>query len=76
MSGHVKIEEIRGKDTRQLRLDLQELRKEQFDMRFRGAAEEVAKTSRFRQIRRTVARIMTVMGERERADQAKAGGKP
>jgi len=31
----------------------------------------VAKTARFRQIRRTVARILTVLGERERA----AGGK-
>lgn len=74
MSGELKVEEIRGRDTRQLRLDLQELRKEQFEMRFRGAAEEVAKTARYRQIRRCVARIMTVIGERDRAAAATAGG--
>ncbi|MEY3160048.1 MAG: Ribosomal protein [Planctomycetota bacterium] len=63
--------EIRGVDTRELRAQLSDLRKEQFQMRFRGAAEEVAKTARFRQIRRKVARILTVLSERERA----AGGK-
>lgn len=61
------IEEIRGRDTRELRLELQEHRKELFQLHFHGAAEAVAKSARFRQIRRTVARILTVLGERERA---------
>lgn len=62
----IKISEIKGKDSRELKLDLQSLRKEQFGLRFRGAAEEVANKARFRQIRRTIARIMTILGERDR----------
>ena len=61
----MKMAELRGKDSRELVLDMQALRKEQFDMRFRAAAEEVAKTARFTEIRRTVARIKTVLRERE-----------
>ena len=61
----MELAEMRGKDSRELALDLQALRKEQFTMRFRGASEEVAKTARFREIRRTVARIMTVLRQRE-----------
>jgi len=57
--------EMRGKDSRELKLDLQALRKERFGLRFRAASEEVAKTARFREIRRTIARIHTVLRERE-----------
>lgn len=60
------IAELRGSDTRELRIRLEDLRKEVFGLRFRGAAEEVAKTARFRQVRREVARIMTVLSERNR----------
>ena len=68
----MKVAEIRGKDSRELALDLQALNKELFGMRFRAASEEVAKTARFREIRRVVARIKTVLRERDIAD-AKAG---
>jgi len=61
------IAEIRGMDTRELRARLHDLRKEKFNLGFRGSAEEVAKTARHRQIRRTVARIMTVLAQRELA---------
>jgi large subunit ribosomal protein L29 len=59
------VAEIRGRDSRQLQLDMQAMRKEVFGMRFRGASEEVAKTARFREVRRTIARIQTVLRERE-----------
>ena len=68
----MKVSEMRGKDSRELQLDLNSLRKEVFNMRFRAASEEVAKTARFRDIRRTVARIKTVLREREIADAKKA----
>jgi large subunit ribosomal protein L29 len=58
------ITEIRGMDTHDLRGKLAELRKEQFDMRFHGAAEQVARTSRHKEIRRTIARIQLVLAER------------
>jgi large subunit ribosomal protein L29 len=61
----MKLGEVRGKDSRELRLDIQELLKEKFQLRFKAANEEVANTSRFRQIRREVAQINTVLRERE-----------
>jgi len=67
------ITEVRGMDTRELRGKLAELRKEQFDLRFRGASEQIAKPSRFRELRRTIARITLVLAERQKAEQA--GGK-
>jgi len=68
------ITEVRGMDTRELRGKLAELRKEQFELRFRGAAES-GKTARCKQVRRTIARIQFVLGERERSEQQAAGGK-
>ena len=69
------IEEIRGQDSAELRSKLQDLRKEQFQLRFRGAADR-ASTSRSRQVRRTIARILTVLGDRDRnAGTVNAGGK-
>ncbi|MFK7741949.1 MAG: 50S ribosomal protein L29 [Planctomycetota bacterium] len=62
------IEEIRGTDTSDLKAKLADLRKEQFELRFQGAGEG-ASTNRQRVLRRTVARIMTVIGDRERQEQ-------
>lgn len=61
----MKLQEIRGKDSRELLLDKQALHKELFELRFRGASEEIGNTARFSQIRRTIARIETVLRERE-----------
>jgi ribosomal protein L29 len=63
------ITEIRGQDTAELKAKLGDLRKEKFGLRFRGSAEEVAKTTRHKEVRRTIARILMVLDER-----AKAGG--
>jgi large subunit ribosomal protein L29 len=71
----MKINEIRGKDTRELLLDRNDLRKEQFKLRFKATAEEVSNTARFKQIRRTIAKINTVLGERERAERAAAAAR-
>ncbi|HLU38326.1 MAG TPA: 50S ribosomal protein L29 [Planctomycetota bacterium] len=64
------ISEIRGKDSRELQLDLQALQKELFELRFKSATEQITQTARFRQIRRQRARILTVLGERARAAAA------
>lgn len=58
------IKEVRGIDTHDLEVQLGELRKEQFQLRFRGP-EQGARPSRQREIRRTIARILTVLGERK-----------
>jgi large subunit ribosomal protein L29 len=61
----VKLAVLWGKDTRQLMLDLQAVRKELFELRFRAASEEVAKSGRFSDLRRTIARLLTIMRERD-----------
>ena len=60
------ITEIRGQDSDELKNKLLDLRKEKFGLRFRGASEEVAKTTRHNEVRRTIARILTVLAERDR----------
>ena len=71
----MRLAEIRGKDSRELALDLQALRKEYFGMKFRAAAEEVSNTARFRKIRRTIARIQTILGQRQKqSTSSEAGG--
>ena len=76
------MDEIRGTDTAELKAKLSDLRKEQFELRFHGANEGQS-TGRARVIRRTIARILTVLGERDRtaasaseaaATQTQAGG--
>ena len=61
----MKLAEMRGKDSRSLLLDIQAMRKELFELRFRGTAEEISDSSRFRDLRRGVARIRTILRERE-----------
>ena len=70
------ITEIRGEDTAELKAKLNDLRKEQFELRFRGNPDETRNTSRHRQVRRTIARILMVLGERERAAATTANQTP
>lgn len=68
------IESIRAEDATELKAKLNDLRKEQWKLRFRGAPEEVNKTSRHREVRRTIARILMVLGDRDRAAASPASG--
>ena len=61
----MKIKEIRGEDSPELVKTLQDLKKEQFLLTFRASSENVTNPARHRQIRRTIARIKTILGERE-----------
>jgi large subunit ribosomal protein L29 len=67
------MDEIRGHDSGELQTKLAELRKEQFELRFSGSGNEGQATGRARQLRRTIARILTVLGDRNRQEAAKAG---
>lgn len=62
-----KLEDLRGKDSRELRMDVQTIRKELFEMRFKSASEEVSEPHRFKGLRKTIARIQTVLRQRELA---------
>jgi large subunit ribosomal protein L29 len=63
----MKSSDVRAKSVDELKSELAELRKEQFNLRFQRASGQLENTSRVRAVRRDIARIMTVLGERQRA---------
>jgi large subunit ribosomal protein L29 len=50
----------------QLREELSELRKEQFNLRFQKATGQLEKTSRVGDIRRSIARIEAILSEKSK----------
>ena len=51
----------------QLTDELVKLKKEQFNLRFQKATGQLEKTARVRVVRRTIAKINTVLGEKAQA---------
>ena len=56
----------------QLAEQLGELKREQFNLRFQAATNQLEKPARVREVRRTIAQIKTLQTERARAAAAKA----
>ena len=67
----MKLEDIRGKESAELQEDLQAMRKELFQLRFKSSGD-VEKPSRFRELRRSIARVHTVLRQREIEQEAKS----
>ena len=63
----MKASDLKSKSVDELNGDLTTLRKEQFNLRFQRASGQLENTSRVRQVRRDIARIVTVLSERRRA---------
>jgi large subunit ribosomal protein L29 len=59
--------ELRSKTSDQLSERLVELKREQFNLRFQRASGQLENTARVRQVRREIATIRTLLGERNRA---------
>lgn len=59
--------ELRTKTADQLSERLVELKKEQFNLRFQKASGQLENTARVRQVRREIATIRTLLGEKTRA---------
>jgi large subunit ribosomal protein L29 len=57
----------------QLQTQLTELKREQFNLRFQAATNQLEKPSRVREVRRTIARIKTLQSERARAAEPAQG---
>ena len=66
-----KREDLSVQTDDQLATRLSELKREQFNLRFQAATNQLEKPSRIREVRRTIARIKTLQTERARAAQAK-----
>ena len=62
-----KIVDVRGKSPDELQEMLVGLRKEQFNLRFQRATGQLEAVGRIKEVRRTIARVKTVMAERNRA---------
>ncbi len=60
----MKIEEARSKTDSELDYELEQMKKELFDLRFRGATETTQNPARISQLRHSVARLKTVLHER------------
>lgn len=60
----MKIGEVRGKTDSELDYELTQLQRELFDRRFKSATETSANPARIRQVRRSIARIHTILHER------------
>ena len=57
----------------QLQTQLAELKREQFNLRFQSATNQLEKPSRVREVRRTIARIKTLQHQRARAAEPAQG---
>ena len=66
-----KIEDLRTKTDDQLSAELTELKREQFNLRFQSATNQLEAPSRVKEVRRTIAQIKTLQNERA-AEAAKA----
>ncbi len=56
--------ELRDKTPDQLREDLVNLKKEQFNLRFQAATGQLENPARMKTVRRDVARVLTVLNEK------------
>jgi len=62
-----KIGDVRAKSADELQEMLVGLRKEQFNLRFQRATGQLEAVGRIKEVRRTIARVKTIMAERTRA---------
>ena len=63
----MKASDIRVMTDDQLNDELVKLKKEQFNLRFQAATNQMENTARVRQIRRDIARIQTITAEKKRS---------
>jgi len=68
----VRASDLRTRTPDELSDQLEALGKETFNLRFQRASGQLENTSRFRQVRREIARIKTVLGARSRGEAVAA----
>ncbi len=67
MATESRAAELRVKSATELKDELVELRKEEFSLRMKRGTGQLADTSRFKKIRRDVARIKTILNEQAKS---------
>jgi large subunit ribosomal protein L29 len=66
-----KASELQSKSIEELNGELVDLKKEQFNLRFQQATNQLENTARVRQVRRSIARIQTVVNAKNAEAAAK-----
>jgi large subunit ribosomal protein L29 len=64
--------ELKGRSDADLANDLQALKREQLNLRFQAATQQLEKPSRVREVRRGIARIQTEQNARAKAQASNA----
>ena len=59
--------ELRGKTSVELTQSLQELLKEQFNLRMQNGTGQMSRPHQFKEVRRNIARIKTILDEQRKA---------
>ena len=63
----MKASDVRSKTADELKDQLVDLKKEQFNLRFQRATQQLEKPARVREVRLDIARIKTVLGQKNAA---------
>ncbi|MGX8681003.1 MAG: 50S ribosomal protein L29 [bacterium] len=61
----MKVKEIRNLETAELNQKVEEFKKELFSLRFQQATGQLENTARLKEVRKSIAKIKTVIRERE-----------
>ena len=67
------IDDLKVQSDDQLQQQLDDLKREQFNLRFQAATNQLEKPSRVKEVRRTIARIKTLQSQRARTADAAQG---
>ena len=63
------LEELKGQSVTDLNAQLVEAKKELFNFRFQNATNQLDNTSRIKEVRKNIARIKTIITEKEKVAQ-------
>jgi len=61
----MKASELRNKTQEELQEELESLLKAQFNLRMQSATQQLTNTSQIKQVRRDIARVRTIMTEKQ-----------
>ena len=61
------VEELKNKSVEELNQELVTAKKELFNLRFQNATNQLDNTARIKEVRKTIARIQTVITEKARS---------
>lgn len=67
-----KIEDLRTKSDDQLAESFVELKREQYNLRFQAATNQLERPARVKEVRREIAQIKTLQGERAKSASSEA----